>query len=267
VVRISRTERVGPYGSRDLQIHKCISGRPLAEVYPTGSVLPDSVDREIARIESAVWHAKSDRLRLLPINERFYGNRYSSSQGFANRLSNWLSCVYRWANPVARQVLIEVGVRIDPFAESRPLEDGSRPLRLCHGDLSRGNCLWEAGRLSMIDWELSLRGDPAWDLASYLHRFGFEERQEAAVIDARLRLIPRDQRVKFRCDVEGYRAQEVNRSIVVDCIRLCAAWGSYEVRRIDEYVAKVDQLRRGRPLEHGTSARIVDLLGRGGIAR
>jgi len=255
------------YGSSDLQIHKFISGLPLEEVYPTGSVLPESVDREIARIESAAWHAMSGRLRLLPVNQRFYAKRYSRSQGFAVRLSSWLSFVYRSAAPVARQALLEVGVRIDPFVAGRPLADGSRSLRLCHGDLSRGNCLWGSGGLSVIDWELAVRGDPAWDLASYLHRFGFEERQEAAVIDARLRLIPRDQRAKFRSDVDGYRAQEVDRSIVIDCIRLCTAWGSYEARRIDEYLVKVAQLRPGGPPESGTSARLVDLLDRAGIAK
>lgn len=62
-----------------------------------------------------------------------------------------------------------LGERIaaDPLL-SGLLEAGAaawRPECLVHGDLKWDNCLVEANRVRVIDWELSGLGDPAWDVS------------------------------------------------------------------------------------------------------
>jgi aminoglycoside phosphotransferase len=58
------------------------------------------------------------------------------------------------------------------------IERGLRALKsewhatcLIHGDLRLDNCIVDAGRVVLIDWETAGWGDPAWDVASLVQEF------------------------------------------------------------------------------------------------
>jgi hypothetical protein len=54
-----------------------------------------------------------------------------------------------------------------------------RPYRLLHGDLHRGNLMYDrAGRIVVIDWSLACMGDPLYDLATLLHLMELPPAQE-----------------------------------------------------------------------------------------
>lgn len=54
----------------------------------------------------------------------------------------------------------------------------------CHNDLNPGNVLYDGTRLWLVDWEGASMGDPIFDLASLIHWFLLDPRQEAALLRA-----------------------------------------------------------------------------------
>lgn len=62
-----------------------------------------------------------------------------------------------------RRMRIEQGLRA--------LESDWHATCLIHGDLRLDNCIVDAGRVVVVDWETAAWGDPAWDVASLVQEF------------------------------------------------------------------------------------------------
>lgn len=246
--------------SSSFQVHNYILGDNLGKVFPEGSSLPGEVDESIRKIEAAVRVVERSSLTLIPTEKRFYRSPYRDSAAFALEMRRWLSYVYENSTVVSKALLSKVGVPDNPFTESVTLADRGRPLRLCHGDLGRGNCLWDGRTLSVLDWELALWADPAWDLASYLHRFVFNHIQEYEILENRTEMQRPQYANDFLEDVASYRRQEIDRSVVIDGIRLANSWGSYDSSLIDEYVRKVRRLKKTIDLPPSTADEVIRIL-------
>ena len=246
------------YASRDVQIHSEIPGVALASLYPETSPVPAAALSQVSSFLTAIKAVSRRALVLLPVAERFTSATYRSSQGFCGAIQDWLAGVYDRSTPQAKAVLAEIGVTRNPFEDTRVIS-GTRLLRLCHGDLGRSNCLWNAGILGILDWELALWADPAWDVASLLHRFAFPPEQERVVIESQIDALQKYDRSRFLDDLEIYRSIEIDRSIVVDAVRLVEAWGTYETEKVVEYVDKVARLRDTQ-VDVATSNRLIELL-------
>ena len=169
------------YGNARFQVHGYVPGSVLASTYPDDSLVPDFILDELAALPGRLAQVPRSSLRLLGGDRRYNRRSYSSASGFAEQLRRWLDGVYRRSSPTARTVLSMVGVAENPFKHEWPLSQSApaRKLRLCHGDLSRTNCLWDGTVLTILDWELALWADPAWDLAAHVHRFRYAPPQES----------------------------------------------------------------------------------------
>lgn len=60
----------------------------------------------------------------------------------------------------------------------------------CHNDLNPGNVLYDGTQLWLVDWEGACMADPMYDLASLIHWFALDARQEAALLKAYFGRIP-----------------------------------------------------------------------------
>ncbi len=238
------------YDCEDFQVHAFVPGTIVEEAVPSGTRPPDSIVATVWASQALLDSVGRSELLELPSRRCFARTQYDSSEGFAESLRDWLSRVYVVAPAPAKLAMAEVGISGDPFTSTIGLHDVNRPLRLCHGDLSRGNCMIHRGRVTILDWELSLWGDPAWDIASFFHRFGLTREQEEHILSQGAP-VPSD---NLRVDVEAYRKLEVDRSLVIDCVRLVQAWGSYDPQRVGEYTDKVAKLRPDLLADHQSAA-------------
>jgi thiamine kinase-like enzyme len=78
---------------------------------------------------------------------------------------------------------------------------------------------WDGHELRIIDWELALVADPAYDTASLLHRFTLNDTDTRHLMASALSEVPLKRRADYVTDVHAYRAQEEMRSKVFATIR------------------------------------------------
>ncbi|MEU9011218.1 phosphotransferase [Streptomyces sp. NPDC048479] len=132
----------------------------------------------------------------------------------------------------------------DAFARlmERAEELGERPFVLLHTDVHRGNLIAGAdGRLSLIDWELALFGDPVYEIASHLSRMRYAKRAErraalrawrTAVAHSRPAALTGHRRA-LRIYLDFERLQ----SVYIDVIRLALAFARHPDRAALERTA------------------------------
>ncbi|MFD3929898.1 phosphotransferase family protein [Streptomyces sp. NPDC058614] len=100
-----------------------------------------------------------------------------------------------------------------------------RPV-LLHGDLSPWNLVrgHEQGtRLTIIDWEMAMIGDPLYDLVRHMHLTPTKPEIRKRVFSRWSRLLPEECTRGWRDDWRVYRRIEVVRSAYVDLARLVTA--------------------------------------------
>ncbi|WP_329039564.1 aminoglycoside phosphotransferase family protein [Streptomyces sp. NBC_00178] len=122
-------------------------------------------------------------------------------------------------------LLRELGVRDGALdgvrSRARGLTD--RPFTLVHGDLHRLNFVVDdAGDLWTIDWELSMVGDPLYDLATHLHlmRYSARETERTALLWAAAVGGVRPECAKgWREDLDVLLAYKRAQSVYTDVIR------------------------------------------------
>lgn len=107
------------------------------------------------------------------------------SHAFFRRHVQFARDVFEESVPDYFPLFSRLGVRkeaLDAFADTVP-RLSRRPFVLLHGDLHRENMVVRpSGELFFIDWELAMRGDPVYDLATHLRLMRYPREQEAEVI-------------------------------------------------------------------------------------
>ncbi|MGW5868933.1 phosphotransferase [Streptomyces sp. NPDC055239] len=120
----------------------------------------------------------------------------------------------------------------------------SRPSVLLHGDLNPWNLVrsGSGGRLTMIDWELAMIGDPLYDLVRHLHLTPTRVEIRQRLFARWARVLPPEYTKGWEQDWRVYRWIELVRSAYVDLDRLESdAVDSPNVRRaVDSYAMTLD---------------------------
>ncbi|MFF0735407.1 phosphotransferase family protein [Streptomyces chartreusis] len=160
---------LGELGDRSL--HRYRRGRALSEWNPDGAI-DEKLMREFAAF--FVRTAKVPVEELPPPPEDWPAD--GDSDGFLHWLVDFTEQRVHQPNRDRFGDLFDaVGIPQDAMTAFKERHHGltSRPFKLLHTDVHRANVLVRRGRISVIDWELAIYGDPLHDLATHVVRMGY----------------------------------------------------------------------------------------------
>ncbi|MFE4669465.1 phosphotransferase family protein [Streptomyces sp. NPDC056716] len=157
-------------------LHAFVAGHPLSEE-PADRPLGEARIGELAGVFAALAAVPAEELPALPADWPESGD----SQGFLRGLADFTKHRVHDRNLPRFRLLFEaLGIRptlVDDFLGSRPSLT-ARPFILLHTDVHRANVIVTPApggeRLTLLDWELSLYGDPLHDLATHLVRMNYD---------------------------------------------------------------------------------------------
>lgn len=204
----------------DFQVHEFVAGRRIDELVPPGKPLPDAVLKGIESFFGDLLRVPLSALPAVPGHWPGDGD----TAGFAERLLGLVGKIRQRGHQGAGELYEALGVPDDPCGPLRDRARGmaERRFRLLHADIHRKNMiLTDEGDLAFLDWELSLWGDPVYDLADHLHKMSYSRAERTLVTDGWIRSAPEECRINWRVDLDYYLAYEAVKSAVVDTVR----WG------------------------------------------
>ncbi len=222
-----------------VQILERLPGESLQVRHPRGSPLPAAVIGELVNVLRRLWSIRGDQLPAL----RSAWPRDGDASGFLGlRIDHTARLLAAHAHQHGRR-FAAFGVSDAELARiSERLPLSCCAFALCHGDLNRSNMLWDGRTLSIIDWELAMFGDPAFDVAVHLHRSGYTTQDEAQLVG----LLRYANPASIRADaLQAHRDHERFRSLLVDAVRyraqgLAARRDAALLRKLSErYLAKL----------------------------
>ncbi|MEU5342448.1 phosphotransferase [Streptomyces sp. NPDC020766] len=213
----------------DWSLHAYLPGRVLSDVVPEGPIgswrLAALADF-FARVASVPEHDLPQRPADWPQNH--------DSSGFLRWLGRFAEQrVHQYNRPRFGELFDSVGVprdAVDRFLRSVP-ELSPRPFALLHTDVHRANVVvipdGDGERLSIIDWELALYGDPLHDLATHVVRMGYDKTEQELMIrmwaDAMRSAGHADMTVDMDPDLGWYLGFEYVQSVFPDVMRAALA--------------------------------------------
>ncbi|WP_438486176.1 phosphotransferase [Streptomyces sp. S186] len=199
------------------QIHEFIAGRSLDAMCPAGTPLPERVLDDIGELFGQLLRVPAGKLPAAPAGWPGDGD----TAGFAASLLTLVRTIRADGDEPTQRLYAELGVPRDPCAllERRAVALGSRPFRLLHADLHRGNMITDGRRTVFLDWELALWGDPVYDLADHLHKMSYLPREDTRVRSLWRRAAPADCRPGWEDALTFYLGFERMKSAVVDTVR------------------------------------------------
>ncbi|MEU6984385.1 phosphotransferase [Streptomyces sp. NPDC046324] len=211
---------------RRFQIHEFVEGRRVDELAQDGKPLPDAVLDGVERLFHEMHRVPFTALPAVPADWPADGD----TAAFAGRLLALVRDIRGRADAVLEGLYGALGVPSDPcgaLAERAGRELTERPFRLLHADIHRKNMiLTEQARVTFLDWELALWGDPVYDLADHLHKTSYTAVDRQRIVAGWERVAPPECRRDWHAGLAFYRSYEEMKSAVVDTVR----WG----RRITE---------------------------------
>jgi aminoglycoside phosphotransferase len=131
-------------------------GRPALELFTGGGSLAVLLGESLGR-----WHQAATDPHALPAARPWILDLFSPRR--PDFLSTNEGAGAFLAAAADRKSGIERGLRA--------LESRWHATCLIHGDLRLDNCIVDAGRVVLVDWETAGWGDPAWDVASLVQEF------------------------------------------------------------------------------------------------
>ncbi|MEV6930902.1 phosphotransferase [Dactylosporangium sp. NPDC051485] len=198
------------------QIHEYIEGDVVDTIAPRGVRVPDGTIEQVADFFAALARVPVAELPPTPGGWPADGD----CRGFASRLSAVTAAVHRRYSPEHGGMWQRLGFPEEPLASIDWSAMTSRPFQLVHADVHRKNMIrTSAGKLVIIDWELALWGDPVYDLASHLHKMGYQPGEEELIRGAWFARQPPEVRRGWEDDLWRYLRHERVKSAVVDSVR------------------------------------------------
>ncbi|MER6348909.1 phosphotransferase family protein [Streptomyces sp. NPDC001595] len=209
----------------DHSVHRYRTGRALSEHNPDG-VVDERLMAEFAAFFVRTAQVPVEELPAPPEDWPADGD----SDGFLHRLARFTEQRVHRPNRDRFGALFDaVGIPGDAMAVFRAHHRGlaSRPFRLLHTDVHRANVVVRRGRITVIDWELALYGDPLHDLATHIVRMGYGKEEQRrmtglwarAMTDAGLRELT----AGLEEDLGAYVAFEYAQSVFPDTMRAALA--------------------------------------------
>lgn len=153
------------------QIHEYVQGPSLEKLSPPGSRVPletiEQIVESIAKLQTILKPPKD-----LPSN----WPPDKDTVGFANKLIDHTEQVYQTHLSQFGELFSQLGVSASPVEtiKSKFSQLTERPFRLMHCDLHRKNILLTDKGICILDWELSLWGDPVYEIATHLHKLDYQ---------------------------------------------------------------------------------------------
>ncbi|MFF3909518.1 aminoglycoside phosphotransferase family protein [Streptomyces sp. NPDC001848] len=162
-------------------LHAYQKGRALAELNPAGAV-DDDLMREFAEFFARTASVPTDELPPRPEGWPEDGD----SDGFLHWLVDFTEeRVHRAHRDRFGSLFDDLLIPDHAMATFKKAHGGltPRPFRLLHTDVHRSNVVVHRGRVTVIDWELAMYGDPLHELATHLVRMRYDRRAQARMTD------------------------------------------------------------------------------------
>ncbi|AWS42099.1 aminoglycoside phosphotransferase family protein [Streptosporangium sp. 'caverna'] len=199
------------------QVHEFISGDVLDDIAPRGQRVPEVVLTQVVELFTQLVAVPRKSLPGLPEAWPEDGD----TGAFARVLSDTTQGVYDMFNEEFGQLFSDLGIPEDPLALAR---DGwsslaSRPFHLVHSDVHRKNMIFSSDRVTFLDWELALWGDPLYELAVHFHKMGYRDDERDAVLARWVREMAPECTLGWERDLNTYLAHERAKSAIVDTVR------------------------------------------------
>ncbi|MFE0510077.1 phosphotransferase family protein [Streptomyces sp. NPDC058964] len=206
-------------------LHEYIDGQALADLVPDGPVGSERL-MALAGFFACLADVTEDELPPLPAD----WPRDTDSRGFLEWIARFAKERVQLSNQPRFGWLFEaIGVpedAIDRFMRSAPALT-PRPFALLHTDVHRANVVMartpEGERLSVIDWELALFGDPLHDLATHLVRMNYDKAEQDLMVrmwaDAMRRAGHEPMTAGMQVDLPVYLGFEYVQSVFPDVMR------------------------------------------------
>ncbi|MFF2557411.1 phosphotransferase [Nocardia sp. NPDC058058] len=198
------------------QIQDFITGDLLDDIAPRGHAVPDCVPRDVPRLFAELRGIPTELLPTLPSSST------EDPAAFARRLSDVTERVYQENQHRFGPLYRSLGVPENPLAtvlsDWNTLE--SRPFRLVHADVHRKNMIIQNGTaVVFLDWELALLGDPLYDVASHLHKMGYQPDERSLFLSQWVAAEPEAATGRWETDLQTYLNHERIKSVIVDSVR------------------------------------------------
>jgi hypothetical protein len=206
-------------------LHQYIHGQALADLVPEG---PIGSARLLALAEFFAGLADVPREVLPDLPPGWPG--HADSRGFLEWIARFAAEKVHQANlPRFGRLFEAVGIPADAIGRfmSGVPELTPRPFVLLHTDVHRANVVVvptpHGERLSVIDWELCLFGDPLHDLATHLVRMNYDKTEQELMVglwaDAMRRAGRADLCAGMETDLSVYLGFEYAQSVFPDVMR------------------------------------------------
>ncbi len=231
-------------GEHEFMVISYLPGRRIADIYPPGTSVPDSLIEFIRTTMSELYRVEREALGAV-LRESPW-RWVSGNDAFLPDLLSWLTKVYDSSSVEEKECMRAVGLPTDLFDfRNFSLDNSLRTFRLCHGDLQRENLLVASRyRYSVLDWEMAVWGDPVWDIASHMHRAAYPPDQAQSALQRLLASCP-----DWTASVSDYQAYDVYlkveqyRSLILDCVRNLRIGGPWDevtrARKVATYYRKL----------------------------
>jgi hypothetical protein len=191
--RITRIPEILEVG--DMGLQGFIEGRTLRRGFLSRGRVPDEVFDQIVDLFREMARITPDMLAVKRTCASQDRPEDGDTNGFLERLVVFTEeQVYQKNGLQFAQLFWELGVDGDSFKQIRERVGGLRSRNFCllHADLHRKNFIVdELGKLWTIDWELSMLGDPLYDLATHIYLMAFPDDQEKRMIREWRRVVER----------------------------------------------------------------------------
>ncbi|WP_458690954.1 phosphotransferase [Nocardia tengchongensis] len=195
------------------QIQDHIDGELLDNIAPRGQAVPPCVTRDVARLFAELGRIPRELMPAAP------HPLTDNPVAFASQLSDVTRRVFRENLDHFGPLYRTLEVPDDPFAT---IETGWRTLeprrfRLVHADVHRKNMIIRDGReVVFLDWELALYGDPVYDVATHLHKMGYQPDEQTRFLQQWAAAEPQASTGSWEADLQTYLNHERIKSVIVD---------------------------------------------------
>lgn len=205
------------YRNNNIQIHSYIHGTIASVVYKNGAALYEKLPLQVA-VQMSSLHS----LGVPTILQKYKPECY---ENFIKTLIRHMYKVYKGFWKDYKKLFLSMDIPVDPIEciYSKILNENTfnGKWSICHCDIHKDNIIIQQGDVvSIIDWELSIIGDPLYDIATHFHKMGYTKEQEAIFLSTYgIKQESKESIHKVRGKIKMYKEIEVIKSVLVDTIR------------------------------------------------
>ncbi len=239
------------------QIHEYVEGSVVNARWPRGVRLPQQVVPAVVRL---LQQLPAVPRHVLPAIHRPWP-RDGDTVSFGRALSDATQRVYERFRERYRWALSEFHVPREPLrgVRERWLGMKPRPFSLVHADLHRKNMILTTDEVVFIDWELSLWGDPLYDLAVHISKMGYLDDEREWLIREWLRAMPSAATADWADGLSAYLLHEQVKDALVNCFRYLRLFeeGRLSVDEQEQFVGKLTaKIASAHLAWYGTDVRV-----------